>query len=90
MTLCGTVLMLFSYIIKSLYTWRKAERIANNSTTIKGLLPGETVEQDFKRLEREANKLRQANEVLREALGLTPPPKKKSKNGFLGPRRRLV
>jgi len=55
--------------IKNLYTWRKAERIASGGQPIKGMLPGETMEQTIKRLEKEANELRQANEVLRKALG---------------------
>ena len=55
--------------IKSIYTWRKAERISSGQSSIKGLLPGETAEAGFKRLEKEANELRQANEVLRKALG---------------------
>ena len=55
--------------IKNIYTWRKAERIASGQVSLKGLLPGETAEQGFKRLEKEANELRQANEVLRKALG---------------------
>ena len=55
--------------IKNIYTWRKAERIESGSLPIKGMLPGETMEQAIKRLEKEANELRQANEVLRKALG---------------------
>ena len=55
--------------IKNIYTWHKAERVASGQATLKGLLPGETAEQGFKRLEKEANELRQANEVLRKALG---------------------
>jgi len=55
--------------IKNIYTWRKAERVASGSLPIKGMLPGETMEQAIKRLEKEANELRQANEVLRKALG---------------------
>ena len=55
--------------IKNIYTWRKAERIESGSLPIKGMLPGETIEQAIKRLEKEANELRQANEVLRKALG---------------------
>ena len=43
--------------IKNLYTWRKAERIASGGSDIKGLLPGETLEQGFKRLQKEANEL---------------------------------
>ena len=55
--------------IKNIYTWRKAERIESGSLPIKGMLSGETMEQAIKRLEKEANELRQANEVLRKALG---------------------
>ena len=55
--------------IKNLYAWRKAERISSGNTTVKGMLAGESMEQTIKRLEKEANELRQANEVLRKALG---------------------
>lgn len=55
--------------IKNLYNWRKRNRITTKTTPIKGLQPGETPEQGIKRLEKEANELRQANEVLRKALG---------------------
>ena len=68
--------------IKNIYTWRKAERVANGQVSLKGLLPGETAEQAIKRLEKEANELRQANEVLRKALGYIHPIKPKP--GFMG------
>ena len=42
--------------IKNIYTWRKAQRIENGSQSIKGMLPGETMEQAIKRIEKEANR----------------------------------
>jgi len=53
---------------KALYGWRREERLERGDGP-KGLQPGETVEQGFKRLEREAAELREANYILRKALG---------------------
>jgi len=53
---------------KSLYLWRRAERLERGEKP-KGLLPGETMEQGFKRQERELSELREANQILKKALG---------------------
>jgi transposase len=52
-----------------IYAWRKALRVEGGQNAIKGVFPGETAEQAIKRLEKEANELREANEVLKKALG---------------------
>lgn len=54
--------------IKSLYAWQRAERIKQGAPP-KGLKAGESPEDGFKRLERENDELREANMILRKALG---------------------
>ena len=54
--------------IKALYTWKREERLERGAAP-KGLLPGETAEQGFRRLEREVNELREANYILKKAMG---------------------
>lgn len=54
--------------IKALYTWRREERLERGEAP-KGLRPGETPEQGFKRLEREVEELREANYILKKAMG---------------------
>jgi transposase len=53
---------------KALYTWRREERLERGEAP-KGLRPGETTEQGFKRLERENEELREANYILKKAMG---------------------
>lgn len=53
---------------KALYTWRREERLEHGEAP-KGLRPGETPEQGFKRLEREVEELREANYILKKAMG---------------------
>ena len=53
---------------KSLYEWRREERMERGEAP-KGLRPGETPEQGFKRLERENEELREANYILKKAMG---------------------
>ena len=53
---------------KSLYAWRREERLERGEAP-KGLLAGETAEQGFKRLERENKELREANYILKKAMG---------------------
>ena len=52
---------------KTVYNWRRAERIAKGE--IRGVQPGETPEQAVVRLTREIRELREANYILRKALG---------------------
>lgn len=54
--------------IKTLYLWQRTERL-EHGRPLKGLKPGETVEEAFKRLERENNELREANHILKKAMG---------------------
>lgn len=54
--------------IKTLYLWQRKERL-EHSRSLKGLKPGETVEEGFKRLERENDELREANQILKKAMG---------------------
>jgi len=54
--------------IKALYTWRRTERLERGEAP-KGLYPGETAEQGYKRLERENEELREANYILKKAMG---------------------
>jgi len=54
--------------VKTLYLWRRQERLGIGGTP-KGLLPGETPEDGFKRLERENAELREANHILKKAMG---------------------
>jgi len=53
---------------KALYEWKREERLERGEAP-KGLLPGETPEQGFKRLEREVGELREANYILKKAMG---------------------
>jgi len=54
--------------IKTLYLWQRKERL-EQGRPLKGLKPGETVEEGFKRLERELDELREANQILKKAMG---------------------
>ena len=56
--------------LKSLYAWRREERHERGEAP-KGLRPGETPEQGFKRLERELAELQEANYILKKAMGFT-------------------
>ncbi len=51
-----------------LYDWRRARRIGPKGLP-KGLKPGESVEEGFKRLEKEIEELREANTILKKAMG---------------------
>lgn len=53
---------------KTLYGWRRAQRLKNGQP-LKGLKPGETAEEGFRRLEREIQELREANHILKKAMG---------------------
>ena len=53
---------------KMLYAWRREDRLEHGDAP-KGLLPGESAEQGFKRLEREIMELREANHILKKAMG---------------------
>ena len=53
---------------KALYTWRREARLERGGTP-RGLRPEETIEQGFKRVERENDELREANEILKKAMG---------------------
>ena len=52
---------------KTVYNWRRAERLARGE--IRGVRPGETLEQALARLIRENKELQEANYILRKALG---------------------
>ncbi|MFQ6830954.1 transposase [Butyricicoccus pullicaecorum] len=52
---------------KTVYNWRRAERLARGE--IRGVQPGETLEQALARLIRENKELQEANYILRKALG---------------------
>lgn len=54
--------------IKTLYLWQRLERL-DKGQPLKGLKPGETAEEGFKRLERENAELREANHILKKAMG---------------------
>jgi len=54
--------------IKALYAWRREARLERGGTPA-GLRPGETLEQGFKRMERENEELREVNEILKKAMG---------------------
>jgi transposase len=54
--------------LKALYTWQREERLERGEAPT-GLRPGETTEQGFKRLEREVDELREANYILKKAMG---------------------
>ena len=53
---------------KSLYGWQRAARLERGEPP-KGLRPGETSEQGYRRLERENEELREANYILKKAMG---------------------
>ena len=51
-----------------IYDWRRQEREIQNIPP-KGLRNGETIEEGFKRLEREVSELNEANSILKKAMG---------------------
>ena len=51
-----------------IYDWRKTNRISQIGLP-KGLKPGETIEEGYKRLERECAELYEANTILKKAMG---------------------
>ena len=53
---------------RKIYEWRKSKRLAQLRTP-KGLKPGETAEEGFLRLEQECEELREANMILKKAMG---------------------
>lgn len=53
---------------KNLYNWQRAKRLEHGEAP-RGLRPGETVEQGFIRQERELEELREANYILKKAMG---------------------
>lgn len=53
---------------KALYAWQRAERLERGEAQ-EGLRPGESLEQRFKRQERELRELRDANYILKKAMG---------------------
>ncbi len=53
---------------KALYRWRREERLEQGGARV-GLHPGETAEQGYRRLERENKELREANHILKKAMG---------------------
>ncbi|MDI6619203.1 MAG: transposase [Clostridiales bacterium] len=53
---------------KTLYAWQRKERL-RHGIAIKGLRPGESPEDGMKRLEKEIAELREANSILKKALG---------------------
>lgn len=53
---------------RNIYEWRRVQRLEKGEV-LKGLLPGETVEQGFKRQEKELAELREANHILKKAMG---------------------
>ncbi len=53
---------------KALYRWRREERLEHGEA-MPGLHPGETAEQGYRRLERENKELREANYILKKAMG---------------------
>ena len=50
-----------------IYDWRRLKR-ANENITPKGVKPGETIEEGFRRLENEVYELREANTILKKAM----------------------
>lgn len=54
--------------VKTLYGWQRAERL-ERSEAPKGLRPGETLEAGYRRQERELAELREANAILKKAMG---------------------
>lgn len=53
--------------VKTLYLWQRLERL-DKGQPLKGLKPGETAEEGFKRMERENAELREANHILKKAI----------------------
>ncbi len=53
---------------RHIYDWRRTKRLKKVQQP-KGLKPGETVEEGFNRLENECAELREANYILRKAMG---------------------
>ena len=53
---------------KTLYLWQRQARLERGGV-IKGLRPGETAEEGYRRLERENAELREANQILKKAMG---------------------
>ena len=53
---------------KALYAWQRVARLERGEAP-KGLRPGETTEQGYKRLERENEELRDVNYILKKAMG---------------------
>ncbi len=53
---------------KALYMWQRQARLERGEAPT-GLRPGETMEQGFKRQERELEELREANYILKKAMG---------------------
>jgi len=53
---------------KTLYLWQRQTRLERGGV-IKGLRPGETAEEGYRRLERENAELREANQILKKAMG---------------------
>ena len=51
-----------------IYDWRRKKRESGNIIP-KGLKPGETIEEGFRRLERECAELNEANTILKKAMG---------------------
>jgi transposase len=52
----------------NIYDWRRERRLAGKEI-IKGQLAGETAEQTIKGQEKELKELREANEILKKAMG---------------------
>ena len=53
---------------RQIYDWRRNARLKQNKAT-KMLYPGESLEQANKRLEKENDELREANYILKKAMG---------------------
>ena len=53
---------------KALYEWQRKQRLERGEAP-EGLRPGESLEQGFKRQEREIHELRDANYILKKAMG---------------------
>ena len=51
-----------------IYDWRRTRRLGHGGLT-KGLRPGESVEEGFRRMEKENDELREANQILKKAMG---------------------
>ncbi len=51
-----------------LYDWRRTRRIGSQRL-LRGLKPGESMEDGLKRLEKENDELREANTILKKAMG---------------------